>query len=98
MNFCSHCGQPVTLRVPEGDNRPRFVCAACGTIHYQNPKIVVGCLPEWEGRVLRLTNRIDVEVRASDFRTIRGPSTAITATSWPWYSRTPTTSRPKRRR
>ena len=25
-------------------------------------------------------------------------STAITATSWPWYSRTPITSRPKRRR
>jgi ADP-ribose pyrophosphatase YjhB (NUDIX family) len=52
VNFCSHCGQPVTLRVPEGDNRPRHVCASCGTIHYRNPKIVVGCVPEWQGRIL----------------------------------------------
>jgi len=52
VNFCSHCGQPVTLRVPEGDNRPRHVCASCGTIHYRNPKVVVGCVPEWQGRIL----------------------------------------------
>lgn len=52
MNFCSQCGQPVALRVPEGDNRPRHVCASCGTIHYRNPKIVVGCVPEWQGRIL----------------------------------------------
>ena len=52
MNFCSNCGQPVTLRVPEGDNRPRHVCTSCGTIHYRNPKIVVGCIPEWQGQIL----------------------------------------------
>ncbi len=52
MKFCSHCGQPVALRVPEGDNRPRHTCAACGTIHYRNPKVVVGCVPEWQGRIL----------------------------------------------
>jgi ADP-ribose pyrophosphatase YjhB (NUDIX family) len=60
MQFCSHCGSPrVELRVPEGDNLPRLVCAACGTIHYQNPKIVVGCLPEWEGRVLLCKRAIE---------------------------------------
>ncbi len=60
MKFCSHCGSPrIELRVPEGDNLPRFVCAACGTIHYQNPKIVVGCLPEWEGRVLLCKRAIE---------------------------------------
>ncbi len=52
MKFCSSCGQPVALRVPPGDDRERFVCDACGTIHYQNPKIVTGCLPIYEGRVL----------------------------------------------
>ena len=53
MNFCSHCGSNrVEIRVPEGDNLPRQVCAACGTIHYRNPKIVVGCLPEWGDQVL----------------------------------------------
>lgn len=44
MNFCSQCGQPVSLHVPEGDNRPRFVCTACHKIHYENPRIVTGCL------------------------------------------------------
>jgi ADP-ribose pyrophosphatase YjhB (NUDIX family) len=45
--------------VPDGDTLPRFVCAACGTIHYQNPKVVVGCLPEWEGRVLLCRRAIE---------------------------------------
>jgi ADP-ribose pyrophosphatase YjhB (NUDIX family) len=52
MNFCSNCGTRVTLKVPEGDFLPRHVCDNCGTIHYQNPKIVVGSVPEYEGRIL----------------------------------------------
>ena len=52
MKFCSTCGQPVVQRVPPGDNRERFVCEGCGTIHYQNPKIVTGCLPIYQDRVL----------------------------------------------
>ncbi len=60
MKFCSHCGSPrIEWRIPEGDALPRFVCAECGTIHYQNPKIVVGCLPEWEGRVLLCKRAIE---------------------------------------
>ena len=38
---------------------PRFVCGDCGTIHYQNPKIVVGCLPEIEQRVLLCKRAIE---------------------------------------
>ena len=52
MNFCSNCGTRVVLKVPEGDFLPRHVCDNCGTIHYQNPKIVVGSVPEYEGRIL----------------------------------------------
>ena len=52
MNFCSACGQRVSLRVPPGDHLPRFVCESCGTIHYENPKLVAGCVPEWEGKIL----------------------------------------------
>lgn len=52
MNFCSHCGAPVSLRVPPGDDRPRFVCERCRTVHYTNPKVVVGCIAEWEERIL----------------------------------------------
>jgi ADP-ribose pyrophosphatase YjhB (NUDIX family) len=52
VNFCSRCGAPVALRVPPGDDRPRYVCDACGTVHYQNPKLVAGCLVEWADQVL----------------------------------------------
>lgn len=52
MNYCSHCGAPVSRKVPAGDHLPRFVCDRCGTIHYQNPKLVVGCVPEDGGRIL----------------------------------------------
>ncbi|MBI1964913.1 MAG: NUDIX hydrolase [Betaproteobacteria bacterium] len=52
MKFCSHCGAPVTLRVPPGDTLPRHVCDACHAIHYQNPRMVVGCIVEWEDRIL----------------------------------------------
>jgi ADP-ribose pyrophosphatase YjhB (NUDIX family) len=52
MKFCSTCGHSVVLKIPEGDHLPRFVCEACGTIHYQNPRLVVGCVPEYEGRIL----------------------------------------------
>lgn len=52
MNFCSHCGQRVRFAIPEGDDRLRYLCDACGTIHYQNPRIVAGTLPIRDGRVL----------------------------------------------
>jgi ADP-ribose pyrophosphatase YjhB (NUDIX family) len=48
MKFCSECAHPVALTIPEGDNRPRYVCANCHVIHYQNPKMVVGSIPVWE--------------------------------------------------
>jgi ADP-ribose pyrophosphatase YjhB (NUDIX family) len=52
MNFCSNCGTHVVLKVPEGDFLPRHVCEGCGLIHYQNPKLVVGSVPEYQGRIL----------------------------------------------
>lgn len=59
MNFCSVCGQPVTLKVPEGDHLPRYVCTACATIHYENPRIIAGCIPEWEGKILLCKRAIE---------------------------------------
>ena len=52
MKYCSQCGDTVSHIVPEGDNRPRYVCTSCKTIHYQNPKVVAGCLPFFEDKVL----------------------------------------------
>jgi ADP-ribose pyrophosphatase YjhB (NUDIX family) len=53
MNYCSHCGSAeLSFEIPEGDNRSRFICQSCHTIHYSNPKIVAGCLPVWNDQVL----------------------------------------------
>ena len=59
MNFCSHCGSPVRVEVPPGDNRPRHVCPACGAVHYHNPRMVVGCIPEWEDKILLCRRAIE---------------------------------------
>jgi ADP-ribose pyrophosphatase YjhB (NUDIX family) len=52
MNFCNQCGDRVTLLVPCGDNLARHVCQHCGMIHYLNPKLVVGCIAEWQDQIL----------------------------------------------
>jgi len=52
MNFCNQCAGRVTLRLPPGDHLPRYVCDACGAIHYENPRLVVGCVPEHNGQIL----------------------------------------------
>ena len=59
MNYCSSCGEEVGLLVPDGDNRLRHVCASCGTVHYQNPKIVTGCIPEWGDEILLCRRSIE---------------------------------------
>ena len=59
MNFCNQCGAKVESRVPPGDHLPRFVCDSCGTIHYQNPRLIVGCVPEYEGKILLCRRAIE---------------------------------------
>jgi ADP-ribose pyrophosphatase YjhB (NUDIX family) len=59
MKFCSNCGAPVALKVPAGDSLPRHVCDTCGTIHYSNPRMVVGCIAEWEDRILLCRRAIE---------------------------------------
>ncbi len=49
----------MKIGVPEGDNRLRHICPSCGAIHYQNPKVVVGCIPVWEDRVLLCRRAIE---------------------------------------
>ncbi len=52
IKYCPMCGSAVIHEIPEDDDRLRHVCHSCGNIQYQNPKMVVGCIPEWEGRIL----------------------------------------------
>ena len=59
MKFCSNCGAAVALKIPPGDSLPRHVCDACSTIHYQNPKMIVGCIAEWEHRILLCRRAIE---------------------------------------
>jgi len=59
MNYCSVCGKPVSKKIPPGDNLLRFVCESCQTIHYHNPKIVAGCIPEWGDQILLCRRAIE---------------------------------------
>lgn len=59
MNYCTQCGAKVELRIPEGDTHVRHVCPRCGEIHYQNPKLVIGCVAEREGNILLCRRAIE---------------------------------------
>lgn len=59
IQFCCRCGTKVNIRVPAGDNLPRHVCEQCGYIHYENPRLVVGCVAEWGGRILLCRRAIE---------------------------------------
>lgn len=59
MKYCSACGHPVDLKIPDNDDRERFTCTQCNLIHYSNPKIIVGCLPVFQGRVLLCKRAIE---------------------------------------
>ena len=53
-------GMPEFVRqVPEGDNRERMVCADCGHIAYENPKVVVGSVILSDGKVLMCRRAIE---------------------------------------
>ncbi|MGH7155720.1 MAG: NUDIX domain-containing protein [Acetobacteraceae bacterium] len=45
--------------VPDGDNRERMICADCGHIAYENPKIVVGSVVAANGSILMCRRAIE---------------------------------------
>lgn len=59
MNYCNQCGNTVELTIPDGDNRERYVCTHCQTIHYVNPRIVAGTLPVYDGKILLCKRAIE---------------------------------------
>jgi ADP-ribose pyrophosphatase YjhB (NUDIX family) len=59
IKFCTQCSAQVVVEVPAGDNLPRAVCKCCGHIHYENPRLVVGCVCEWEGAILLCRRAIE---------------------------------------
>lgn len=50
---------PRVRVIPEGDNRERLVCPDCRYIAYENPKVVVGVVATWEGKLLMCRRAIE---------------------------------------
>ena len=59
MKYCNQCGGTVEARIPVGDNRSRYVCVTCDIIHYQNPKMVAGCVVNHQGKILLCKRAIE---------------------------------------
>ena len=59
MKYCSDCSEPLDYKIPEGDDRHRHCCNACGVVHYLNPKVIAGCLPTLNGQVLLCRRAIE---------------------------------------
>jgi ADP-ribose pyrophosphatase YjhB (NUDIX family) len=59
MKQCSNCGSSLIVTTPPGDDRPRFFCPACSLVHYENPRMVVGCIPDHNGRILLCRRAIE---------------------------------------
>ena len=59
MNFCGNCGEAVAFKKPPGDDRLRYYCESCGVVHYQNPRMVVGSIPEAGDRIILCRRAIE---------------------------------------
>jgi ADP-ribose pyrophosphatase YjhB (NUDIX family) len=59
VKFCSNCAAPVALKIPPGDNLRRHVCDACNTIHYENPRMILGTIPEYGDKILLCKRAIE---------------------------------------
>ncbi|WCL49607.1 NUDIX hydrolase [Leptospira sp. GIMC2001] len=60
MKYCSLCGsQDLIFKVPSGDSLPRYICGGCETIHYVNPKIIVGAIPTYKDQILLCKRAIE---------------------------------------
>ncbi len=59
MKYCCYCSAELIYDIPDDDNRHRYICQRCDIIHYQNPKIVAGCIPVWEDQILLCKRAIE---------------------------------------
>ena len=59
MKYCSLCAHEVVRKIPEGEDRERDVCPSCHEIFYVNPKVIVGCIPTVEDKVLLCKRAIE---------------------------------------
>lgn len=50
--YCNQCATQVEHIIPQGDSLTRAVCPNCLHIQYENPRIIVGCIAEFEEKIL----------------------------------------------
>ena len=59
IKYCVQCGSLYQRQTPIGDDRARWVCSSCGHIFYENPKMVVGCIPVRGDKILLCKRAIE---------------------------------------
>ncbi len=59
INFCCLCGAPMETKIPIDDDHTRSVCTQCAHVHYENPKMVVGCIPVSREKILMCKRNIE---------------------------------------
>lgn len=62
MKYCSNCAHPIKFGEIKGEHIPRYHCVNCETIHYQNPRVIVGCLPIWEDKIMLCRRGIEPQL------------------------------------
>jgi ADP-ribose pyrophosphatase YjhB (NUDIX family) len=58
IRFCALCGGEMRVRTVMPDRKRLKVCAGCGYVDFQGPKLVAGCFVIDSGRVLLLRRGI----------------------------------------
>jgi ADP-ribose pyrophosphatase YjhB (NUDIX family) len=62
-DFCSQCGQQsIVLSTPLNDTMVRKVCQHCQTVHYENPKIIIGAVTTFEDKFLLCKRAIEPQL------------------------------------
>lgn len=59
LHYCTQCANSLVRIIPPDDNRVRDVCLQCGSVHYQNPRNVVGVVPIWQDQILLCRRAIE---------------------------------------
>lgn len=59
IKFCTACGSPTEQKIPIDDDHVRSICTNCAQIHYNNPKMVVGSIPELNKQILLCKRNIE---------------------------------------
>lgn len=62
MKFCSNCATTLVFGEVNDEHLPRYHCPNCGMIHYENPKIIVACLPIWDNKIMLCRRGIEPQL------------------------------------